>query len=182
MKTNNWTTQLDYITQAFQETFGSLSEEQMNWKSDEKTWSIAQNIDHLIVINESYFPILESLREGNYNPPFFAKFSFIPNFLGKTLLKAVQPDRKRKTKTFSMWEPTKGTDLKDILKKFEVHQERLKAEIENSEGLLTQGAIISSPANKNIVLKLDVAFDVIVTHEKRHFEQAKEVLVEHGEW
>jgi len=42
--------------------------------------------------------------------------------------------------------------------------------------LLDKGTIISSPANKNIVYKLEMAFDIITTHEQRHFEQAKEVL------
>jgi hypothetical protein len=38
------------------------------------------------------------------------------------------------------------------------------------------GTIISSPANKNIEYKLETAFDIIVAHEKRHLEQAREVL------
>ena len=33
----------------------------------------------------------------------------------------------------------------------------------------------TAKANKNIVYKLETAFDIIVTHEERHFEQAKEV-------
>jgi hypothetical protein len=36
--------------------------------------------------------------------------------------------------------------------------------------------VISSPANKNIVYKLETAFDIIVSHEQRHLEQAKEIL------
>jgi hypothetical protein len=39
-----------------------------------------------------------------------------------------------------------------------------------------KGTIISSPANKIIVYKLEIAFDIIVAHEKRHLEQAREVL------
>lgn len=50
--------------------------------------------------------------------------------------------------------------------------------IKNSEDLLVNGIVISSPANKNIVYKLETAFNIIVTHEQRHFEQAKEVLIE----
>jgi hypothetical protein len=41
---------------------------------------------------------------------------------------------------------------------------------------LEKGTVISSPANKYIVYKLETAFDIIVAHEERHLEQAKEVL------
>ena len=47
--------------------------------------------------------------------------------------------------------------------------------IENSRDLVEKGTIISSPANKNIGYKLETAFEIIVTHEQRHFEQSKEV-------
>ncbi|MEO0468227.1 MAG: hypothetical protein AAF206_01305 [Bacteroidota bacterium] len=47
--------------------------------------------------------------------------------------------------------------------------------MEDSQDLVAAGKIIHSPANANIVYKLDRAFDIIVVHEERHFEQAKEV-------
>ena len=54
----DWTSQLDKITEHFVADFGSLSAEQLNWKPNSQTWSIAQNIDHLIVVNQTYYPIL----------------------------------------------------------------------------------------------------------------------------
>lgn len=176
METENWTGQINKTTNDFKKAFESLTDEQINWKPNKNTWSIAQNIDHLIVINESYFPTLNSIRQGTYKTPFIGKFDFITNSLGKTLLKAVQPDRKKKTKTFLIWEPTQDAMLTDILKRFEKHQKGLKLQIENSQNLLKKKTVISSPANKNIVYKIVTAFDIIVAHEQRHFEQAKEVL------
>jgi len=176
MEKENWIEQINKTTNDFKKTFESLTDDQMNWKPNKQTWSIAQNIDHLIVINKSYFPILNSIRQGNYKTPFIGKFNFITNFLGKSLLKAVQPTTKKKTKTFPIWEPTQNTELTDILNEFEKHQEDLKLQIENSGDLLKKETVISSPANKNIVYKLKTAFDIIVTHEQRHLEQAKEVL------
>jgi hypothetical protein len=49
--------------------------------------------------------------------------------------------------------------------------------IEEAKELVAKGTVIASPANKNIVYKLETAFDIIVSHEQRHLEQAKEVLV-----
>jgi len=172
----DWIKEIDQLTEDFRTTFGSLSHEQMNWKPDASIWSIAQNIDHLIVINETYFPILESLRNGTYKPPFTAKIGFLVTFFGNTILEASQPDRKKKMKTFSIWEPSGSEISGDILKKFTQHQSELKSQIEQSMYLTGRGTVISSPSNRYIVYSLQTAFDVIVTHERRHFEQAKEVL------
>ncbi len=172
----NWSAEIDKITQSFKDKFGHLGEKELNWKPNPQTWSIAQNIDHLMVVNETYFPVLASLKAGSYKTPFIAKLGFMVSFLGKTVLNAVKPDRKKKMKTFSVWEPTVSQVKGDILQQFEKHQNELKRQIETSKELIEKGTIISSPANKNIVYKLETAFDIIVSHEQRHLEQAKEVL------
>ncbi|MDW7694512.1 DinB family protein [Flammeovirgaceae bacterium SG7u.111] len=172
----NWTSQLDNTTQEFQQSFSALSGEELNWKPSPDTWSIAQNIDHLIVINQSYFSALSELRAGRYKLPFIAKFGFLVSYLGKFILNASKPDRKKKIKTFAIWEPANSQLPTDVLARFAAHQELLKREIEASAGLVAKGAVLCSPANQNIVYKLEAAFDIIVAHEQRHLAQAKEVL------
>jgi hypothetical protein len=173
---NNWNLQIDKITERFVAEFESLSTEQLNWKPNSQSWSIAQNIEHLIVVNETYFPVLASLKEGSYKKPFIAKFGFLVSFLGKTILDAVKPNRIKKMKTFPIWEPTSSSVKGDVLDQFIKHQSELKHQIESSNDLVKNGTVISSPANKNIVYTLEIAFDIIISHEQRHFEQAKEVL------
>ena len=172
---NRWASQIDKITGDFINSFSVLSEEDLNWKSSPDVWSIAENIDHLITLNKTYFPVLANLNKGNYKLPFIARFGFVVTFFGNMILKSVQPDRKIKTKTFAIWKPSKSSYKKSILGRFEEHQSRLKQEILMVEDRIKENAVISSPANKNIVYKLETAFDIIVTHEKRHFEQANEV-------
>lgn len=172
----HWIHQIDNTTTAFQTLFGALTTEQLNWKPNASTWSIAQNIDHLIVINQTYFPLLADLKAGTFKPPFIARFSFIVSFIGKTILNAVKPDNKKKIKTFTIWEPTESKITGDILALFSKHQDQLKQEMEAAKDFLQQGTVIYSPANKNIVYTLETAFDVITAHEVRHLEQAKEVL------
>lgn len=172
----HWIEQIDKTTTDFKALFGHLTTAELNWKPNPTTWSIAQNIDHLIVINQSYFPLLADLKEGKFKRPFIARFGFIVSFLGKMILSAVNPDRKKKMKTFAIWKPSESKITADILDRFSQHQDRLKQEIEATKGFVQKGAIIYSPANKNIVYTLETAFDVITTHELRHLEQAKEIL------
>lgn len=173
---SDWITRLERVTQRTKSQFGHLTNEQLHWKPNTDTWSIAQNLDHLIVVNETYFPVLDSLKRGTYKTPPLARFGFIVSFLGKNVLKAVQPDRRKRMKTFPIWTPMASERKEDILKDFENHQNKLCLEIEDAQVLVNEGAVIASPANRNIVYKLETAFEIIVTHEERHLEQATEVL------
>lgn len=174
----NWAQEIDKITLDAEMLFSGLSSEQLNWKPNSETWSIAQNLEHLIVVNETYYPVLSSLKKGTYKKPFLANFGFIVSFFGKTVLNAVKPDRKKKMKTFSIWEPGQSRLGIDIISRFKKHQSELQKQINEAKELLTNRIIISSPASKIVVYRLEIAFDIVVNHEQRHLEQAKEILRE----
>ena len=172
----NWLSRVDKVTSHVKMEFGNLSPEKLNFKPNPKTWSIAQNLDHLIVINKSYYPIIESIRQKKYTLPLTGRLGFLVKLFGNTILKSVQPDRKSKMKTFKIWEPTQSDLPGNIIEQFSVHQEELKKLIAGSEDLMDAGTIISSPAKRSITYKLEMAFEIIVTHEERHLNQAREVM------
>lgn len=172
----NWEKEIEKVAEEIELHFSNLTLEELNWKPDANTWSIAQNLEHLIVVNETYYPVLVSLKSGTYKKPIIGKLGFVVSFFGKTVLKAVQPEMKRKMNTFPMWEPGKSDITNDILLRFKKHQTELRKNIEDAKELVLEGVVISSPANKYIVYKLEIAFDIIVSHELRHLAQAKEIL------
>lgn len=171
----NWIKELDSVTKEFLLLCQNLSEEDLNWKPHENCWSVAENLDHLIVVNETYFPVLKALKNNTYKKPFLARINFLVSFFGREITKAVKPDTKKKMKTFPIWEPAKSDHNKNILDRFEIHQNKLKTNIIEAKEFIEKGIVISSPANRNIVYKLETAFDIIVLHEQRHLEQAKDV-------
>lgn len=173
---NNWTSLLDNVTEQCITEFGGLPQEQLCWQPGKDKWSIAQNLNHLIIVNETYYPVFESLLQGTYKPPLIAKSGIIVSLTSNLILKAVKPDRNKKIKTFSMWQPGNIRKGNDIIKRFETHQNLLKQTIESVSKFANTGVVISSPANRNIVYKIETAFDIITFHELRHLEQAKEVL------
>lgn len=176
MYTEEFLHRLDELTLKFTKTFGSLNEREIQRKPNAEIWSIAQNLEHLILINESYFPMIDRLRYKDHKRVFTAKLGFLVNFFGRTILKSVQPETTKKTKTFSIWKPSENRASGDILARFTEHQEKLKQKILASEDLLEKNAVISSPANPKIVYKLNAAFKIILAHEERHFQQAKRLL------
>lgn len=156
--------------------FGSLSSDELNWKPNAESWSIAQNIDHLMVINNSYFEAFNALKSNAYQLPFVGKIGWLVHLFGKVVLKGVSPDRKKKIKTFPIWEPDENEIQADIIQKFSEHQNELKKHLLAMKNMAAKGIVMSSPANKNIVYRLDMAFEIIVTHEQRHLAQSKEIL------
>ncbi len=129
-----------------------------------------------MVVNRSYYPLVESLRAGELKLPWIAKVPFLVRSMGNLILKSVQPDNRRKVSTFTVWEPRSSGLPYDQVHLFEEHQQELKKFMTSCQDLLDQGALIYSPANRRIVYKLEVAFDIMVAHEARHLQQAYGLL------
>ncbi|MFK7948981.1 MAG: DinB family protein [Saprospiraceae bacterium] len=176
-KIQDWESKINEATGLFKSKFGGLTANELNWKPNAETWSIAQNIHHLMTTNEEYYKVIDSVRNGDINLPFTARFGFFTNFVGNMLYNALEPSRRIKVKTFSVFEPTKGSDLDDdIIKKFIQHQTNFITFIKSCEDLLIKNQVICSPVNRQIVYTLEKAFDIITIHEFRHYNQASELM------
>ncbi|MCF8247631.1 MAG: DinB family protein [Saprospiraceae bacterium] len=171
-----WITELGRLTKAFTTEFGCLTSEELNRKPNASTWSIGQVIDHIITVNESYYPIVEQLRAGTYRAPWTAKLPFLVNWFGDFILNGVEPERRKKVKTFQLWEPAQSEVRADVVAYFAEHQRGLAGFIAMNADLVEAGTGISSPANRFITYKIGRAFDIIVAHERRHLNQSREIL------
>lgn len=175
MKAEQWKKDIDAVTQAFAGSFQSLSEAELNWKPQANVWSVAQNMHHLMVINATYYPMIKRVREGKNALPAQAGWKWLVRWFGNFILKSVSPDRRRKMKTFPLWEPSQSQLPATMVEDFKKHQSELKEFIDSCTELIAAGTVISSPANRSIVYTLEAAFDIIITHEKRHLQQAIEI-------
>lgn len=172
-----WLNQLDQLTEAVISDFGLLRQEDLHFKPGANRWSIAENLAHLIVVNRTYFPLIEQIRNNTYKVPFLGKIPFLPKLFGSVLIEYVKPEEEEaKVKTFPIWEPALLIDEGPILEIFEKHQQALRRVRIQCKDPIQRKQIIASPANNNIVYSLEDAFDVILLHEQRHFIQSKAVL------
>lgn len=170
-----WISEIHQNTEKFKNEFSSMSEDRLLFKPTAQTWSIAENIQHLIEVNQSYYPIFTQLLAQTYRPPWSGKFRFINKLFGNLILKSVNEDRKKKIKTFTLWVPNELPPAKDVLSRFEAHQLELIGWIKKLEAFIDKLVIINSPANKIVSYTLDDAIEIIIMHEKRHLNQAIEV-------
>ncbi len=176
-KIKKWQQELETITDTFIKDFQSLPPYVWDQEPKENTWSIAENIRHLIVINQSYFPLFKQLLEGDYQKPFTAHFRFLAQMTGKMILKSVDPENSRKQATLSIWLPGKMAPVPphELMEKFINHQKELSEWISKLAPFLKSRQIIHSPGNKMITYPLETAIEIIITHEKRHLKQARKL-------
>ena len=175
-KLNAWIIEMNLLTGEFSDQFSALSDAQLNWKPDDNSWSIAQVIEHIILVNSSYFVIIKQAKNGTLKLPWIAKIPFVPEKFGNMILRSVMPEQKKKTKTMPVWRPGKSQVAPGIISRFAKHQLKLIDLMRSSQDLIASGAVVSSPANRFIVYKVAKLLDILLAHEKRHFLQAKRIL------
>jgi DinB superfamily len=170
---------LKRISAKAKQTFGTLSAEQINWKPNPESWSIAQCFEHLIVTNNLYFPNIQKVINGTHRNNFFSKIPFATNLIAVAMKNALNPDQKRKMKTFKVFEPSTSNVSPTIIEEFVENNQKLIEMIEACKDFDLHK--IAEPLSVALNLRLDDAFEILAMHEKRHFKQAERVL-ETGEF
>jgi len=169
---------LDRLTELYQDEVYPMTIEQLNKKVDKKTWTINQVLNHLVKINSSYFPIFEQVSKGKYSTPILGNIGFYAKYLGKSILKSVRPENKKKIKTAQIWTPKKESFDESQIYDFMKIQESLKNHIEEMEKWIARDIVIHSPMSRNLVYPITDALNIIVTHEERHLDQLKRIKAE----
>lgn len=160
-------------------SFGSLSAEQLNWKPAEKSWSIGQCLEHLILTNEQFYPEFDKLAAGTRRNTFWENYSPFTGFFGRFLIKAVTEDSKKaKAPSKSIVPPSELPA--DIVGSFVLHIEKVNEKLTACADADREKTVVTSPFLAVMTYKLDDAFSVLVEHTKRHIRQAKRVMEAEG--
>lgn len=162
------------------EEFKRLSASQLNWKPSSTNWSIAQCLEHLIITNNLYFINIQKVADGAHQNNFYSKFPLAPRVIAWGMKKVFSPDFRPKVKTFEMFKPPQSEVSEDILEHFEENQNRFVSLIEATKDLDTKQIKVAEPIGAAVNLRLIDAFEVLLFHEKRHFNQAKRVIETEG--
>jgi DinB family protein len=152
-----------------------LDDERFNWRPDERSWSVAQCLDHLNVANRVYLasmrPAVEDARRrgvsrrGSIHPPMLERW-FVrtleppPKFRLPAPRKIVPALRKTRAEVSEEWERTQA-DLADLLRE--------------AAPLDLNAARFKNPFLPLVHFRVGTGFLVIETHERRHLLQAQKV-------
>ena len=172
--------ELRAIGEDARKVFGRLSPAQLNWKPSAEQWSVGQCFDHLIVTNRCFFPDIERVAAGTYRSSAWARVSPLSGFFGRFILKALDPEKGRKTRAPRVFEPTQSDVAADVIRRFAAHQEELSARMRATAGADLRGLKVTSPVSPVATYSLLDAYRIVVAHERKHFEQARRVTQAEG--
>lgn len=173
--TEYWKKEIDRVSERFTDSFGSLNKSQLNWKQDKSIWSIAQNIAHLIRLNNSYFRNFDEIKKGEHSIP---GINALNSFAAKSL-QALQPytsiDRIERANTWHIWQPLLEEFSLEILPDFVNHQLDFKKHLDDLQVFFIRETFIKYPGETELIFKLEDCIDFLIAHENRHWIQAEEV-------
>ena len=166
------------IAEDAQNSFGGLSNEQLNWKPAAESWSIAQCLDHLILSNEEFFPELDKLSAGSRTNTFWQKVSPLSGISGAFLVSTLKKDN-QKVKTIPKMTPPSDIGG-DIVNRFVHHQSELIGKLRATNKSEWRKVVLTSPFVKIMTYRMDKGLEAVIEHERRHIRQAKRVMEMEG--
>lgn len=165
---------LETISESAKNTFGTFSDNQINWKPAENTWSIGQCLEHIIKSNKLYYEDFDRIIDGTRKNSFYENYSPLSGFFGRFIAKSQKNDM-QKSKTIAHAVPPSQTES-NIVEKFIIHQTGLIEKINLMRNADWQKIKLTSPFLAVATYSLADCFQIILEHEKRHFRQAERVI------
>jgi hypothetical protein len=166
----------EHVRTKVKEAFGALSGQQINWMPSASEWSIGQCLEHLMLLNAPYLPIIEDILSAKRKATLLERAPLLPAFFGRLVLSAVQPEAKQKVKARPAFAPSSTPIDPGVVSKFSTHQEELirlmKASAERPIGKI----IITSVVSPYVTYSLLDAYRILVAHEQRHSQQAERLM------
>ena len=164
------------VSAAVKNDFSKLDKAAFNWKPDEKTWSVGEILEHIIVTNECYFPLFQQIEKGSYKAPWLSKIPGLKNFWGNMLLRSITPVPSKKVPTTDVFRPKRSAVPTTIIQELIDHNETLIGLLEKSDQLDHRKTGLTSPAASMIVYSLNHAVNILANHEERHLYQARSMM------
>lgn len=173
--------QFDAARGQFNQLIEGIDDSQFNWRPQEDQWSIAECIDHLVVLgtlmNRNIDDGIEKAvaRGLRSNGPF--KYGFIGNWF----VSAVGPSdeaRKRKFKAPAAYTPTSNHSISRLNIAFNELQDSYIDRLARANGLdLARVKVPSAAGGVANLLRLSLGqwFALLANHQDRHLAQARDV-------
>ncbi|MEO1652789.1 MAG: DinB family protein [Bacteroidota bacterium] len=150
--------------------FGGLSETQFNWKPEAKKWSIAECMDHLLIVFSRYEPNVEKkMQEAKKDNAFLPYKS---TFTGRLFMRFVNPDKIRKTSAPGFLKPTPGSTYPlSRMEDYLAYLEKVDQYIDQADGMALNKIRIASSIGPILKFSLGDYFLIESMHNRRHLKQ-----------
>lgn len=168
------------LSEDVRKNFGDLSPEQLFWRPNERTWSIAQCLAHLNAYYSYYIPVFrERIKNTRFRTP--GEY-FVSSPLGTATVMSVKLGKvknvKRRLKSAKDYNPLTNASLvtENAVADFLANQDEMLKVLADSRFINIRKAKCALAVTSVVKLRLGDAFQFVVYHNERHVEQAKNVM------
>lgn len=154
-----------------------LDEAQMRWRPPEGGWGVADVLEHLCVVHDSYDASLRKLLDAPDARPADARTPWGPTLVGGMMVKSFASERRLPSpKIFRPGpEPRPG-----VLDEFLARERDLLDHLDRARSVDLRSTKLVSPVTRLVRINLGDALGILVHHARRHLGQMERVRARVG--
>ena len=163
------------VARDVEHTFGVLNARQLNWRPDATRWSVAQCLEHLVTTNRMMFSQADDALNPAHPRTIWQRLPGLPAMFGKLLVRSQAPQVTRKYKAPAPARPSTSDIAADIVQRFVAQHRDAVERVAALDESRAARAIMTSPFASVITYSVLDGWRLILTHDRRHVEQARRV-------
>lgn len=153
--------------------FSTLSDEELNFKSTSKSWSILECLEHLNRYGAFYIPeIKQRIEQSSYKSEDF-KSGWLGNYFSNMMLPR---EKLNKMKTFNYMNPVGSKLSREVIEVFSNQQKEILGLLDKARKVSLTKTKTSISITRLLKLRLGDTFRVVIYHNLRHVVQAEKVM------
>ncbi len=161
--------------QRIQQTFAGMGPDELNWRPDDKTWSVGECLHHIWITNDKYLANLDKvIRESNRKEQ--PNQEYVSSWVGKNFIEMVGPTGGKNTPVPKALMPERGKVPRDVVQLLMDQMEAFEEFLSESEGTDLRKTKMQSPITKILKLPLGDVFIALQGHNERHLNQAGKLM------
>jgi hypothetical protein len=166
---------LQDATRQAQATFGALSGAQLNWRPDATRWSVAQCIEHLLTSGNQIRQAAEGALSGGRPLTVWQRLPILPRVAGRLLIRSLAPEATRKLAAPAASQPASDISA-DVVRRFVEQHGQLVSWVNALDEEHAAHVIMTSPYIDVVTYSVLDACRILIAHDRRHFQQARQVM------
>jgi len=153
-----------------------LSDDAFTTRPPTGKWSVAENINHLTLINTDYLKVINDALATNADKKGSEPYRL--GLLGKWFSRLMEPPvRIIKVPTTKNWTPQADAITAQTVKDgFLAAQDALAKSLEAAQGMAIDDITAASPENKYLKLSLVEMYTILLAHNRRHLWISEQLI------
>jgi hypothetical protein len=174
--------EIDAIKAEGRAVAADLTDTQLNWHPGPDRWSVAECVAHLNVSVRHTLPAFDRAIADARAKGKTAAGPFTYGWFSRWMVGSMEPPPKRRMGTFKIFSLPAGATYRgaELITEFLSVRDQLAERVRQSDGLDLARVRVVSPVNRLLRMPLGAYLAFVITHDRRHLWQARQVRSSSG--